>query len=509
MNKDHLNIKRALISVSDKTHVVELANTLVAKGVEIISTGGTARHLSAHGIEVTLVETLTGFPEMMDGRIKTLHPMVLGGVLGRRDLDAEDAKTHGIEWTDLVVCNLYPFKETIEQKKSSLELALENIDIGGPTMIRAAAKNFPYLSVLVSSDDYNDFCHHFENRSLSFDYRKQMAQKAFAHVSAYDALVANYLNDTAYPEVLNLAYDKSMALRYGENPHQSAAVYRNNDKVMSILTAYQHHGKALSYNNLVDAQAALEAVGTLDKPSCVVVKHAMPCGLASDTAISDAFNRAYNADSKSAFGGVIALNRPCDKVLAEQIVKHFVEIVIATEFTADALVVFNAKKSLRLLSVDMCLPEAPYQLNALPGGLLLQQSDNILIDEDALQCVTGHTLTDGLLEELLFAWHSVKHVKSNAIVITKEHVTLGIGGGQVSRVDAVNLAINKAGQNATNAVLASDAFFPFRDSIDLASKAGISAIIQPGGSKKDEEVIAACKEYDIAMVFTGARCFKH
>jgi len=502
--------KTALISVSDKTGIVPFAQKLHANGVRILSTGGTAKTLQEAGVPITKVSDVTGFPEMMQGRVKTLHPKVHGGILGRRDVHADDAKTHDIEWIDLVVVNLYPFAQTIA-KTDDFNTAIENIDIGGPTMVRAAAKNLDWVGVVVNPQDYDVVADAIDNGGLDVTLRKTLSARAFAHTAAYDALIADYMNDVEFPEQLSLTFEKQTELRYGENPHQPAALYRvPNCSAHSLLTAKQHQGKPLSYNNLADAQGALDCVSEFAEPACVVVKHANPCGAAVAGDIDTAFNQAWQADSKSAFGGIVALNRSCSKAIAVFLTSVFVEIVIAPAFDAEALALFAKKPNLRVLDLGGKLaPVSAHRYKFVDGGVLVQARDNQVITADDITIATTTQPDQQQLHTMLFAWRVLKHIKSNGILLAANNTTTGVGMGQVSRVDAVELAIHKAGDAVADSVLASDAFFPFRDSIDFIAKAGIKAIIQPGGSVRDEEVIAACNEHNIAMVLTGTRCFNH
>lgn len=509
MNKEPIFPKRALISVSDKSGLAGLVQVLHEQHVELISTGGTHKAISDLGLPVKHISEITDFPEIMQGRIKTLHPLLLGGILGKRDDHSSDAKTHNIQWIDLVICNLYPFEKTIQQTRVSTEEAIENIDIGGPTMVRAAAKNLEWVGILTNPNDYSRIADEIVEGGISFETRQWLSQKAFAHTAYYDSMIANYFLNEPFPQTFNQSYRRIDTLRYGENPHQKAAVYRNNDEAVSVLSATQLQGKQLSFNNLVDAQAAIDAVTTLREPRCAVIKHAQPCGMAEANMIEKAFQKAFMADEKSAFGGVIALNKPCNHTIATELSKRFVEIVIAPDFSEDARSILSKKVNLRLLQLDFSLATPAYQIKHLPGGLLLQEKDTHQISDKDIRVVTGDNVTDDWMKECLFAWDVVKNIKSNAIVITNERQTQGIGGGQVSRVDAVEIAIQKAGEKAKGGVLASDAFFPFRDSIDLIAKAGIQYVIQPGGSKRDDEVIDAAKDHNITMIFTGIRSFNH
>ena len=512
MNKSITTIQRALISVYEKTGIVELAKYLSEKGVEILSTGGTAKHLRKAAIEVIDVSDYTGFPEIMGGRIKTINPKIEGGILGLRDIHASDAETQNIKWIDLVVCNLYPFADTIRQPNVTLEEVLENIDIGGPAMIRSAAKNVEWVGALVDPIDYQSIIDEIKNfGGLSFEKRKLLSSKAFGHCAQYDAIIHNYLKDESLSDAFSLSFSKSYDLRYGENPHQKAAAYKNPiNGGQNILDAKIHQGKKLSYNNLMDADAALSCLREFSEPTCVVIKHGNPCGVSSGDDITNAYNKAFDADSKSAFGGIIALNNVCNKAIAEMINKVFVEIVIAPGYDTRALEMLSNKKNLRVLQIGEINPKTPkIEYRYIDGGLLIQESDVSTITENELITVTEKKPSKSELADMLFAWKVVKHVKSNAIITVKDKTTLGIGAGQVSRVDAVEIALKKSGNIQKYSVLASDAFFPFRDSIDLIAGSGVTAIIQPGGSIRDKEVIQACNEHNLIMVFTEKRCFKH
>jgi phosphoribosylaminoimidazolecarboxamide formyltransferase/IMP cyclohydrolase len=501
-------IKRALISVSNKDGLQNFANGLHKLGIEIISTGGTEKFLQEANIPVTNVTEITGFPEIMNGRVKTIHPKIAGGILGKRDQHEQDAKKHEIAWIDLVVCNLYPFAETIAKPNVDLDIALENIDIGGPTMIRAAAKNFPWVGVIVDPNDYSAVLQELEkNKKLDANFCKKLATKAFAHTAQYDSKIAEYLTDEIFPAQLTLAFAKVSELRYGENPHQKACFYQ---KVGTQDYAKQYQGKQLSFNNIFDIDAAIACVKEFSEPAGVVVKHANPCGVSEHEDITQAFTNAWEADSKSAFGGIVALNRTCNTEIAKHIAKVFIEVLIAPDYSPEALEILQKKSNLRVLEIDTRTKETEkYQFKYINGGMLLQTPDDYKITTNDLKFATKLKPSEKELSDLLFAWKVVKHVKSNAIVIAEDRTTLGIGHGQVSRVDAVNIAIYKARKYPQKAVLASDAFFPFRDSIDQLETTSINAIIQPGGSIRDEEVIAACEEHQIAMIFTGIRCFNH
>ena len=529
MNESKTSIKRALISVSDKTGIVEFARELHNQEVEIISTGGTAKKIAEANIPVMDISEFTGFPEMMEGRVKTLHPLVHGGLLGLRDKHADVAKEHDIKWIDLVVVNLYPFSETIQKEGVTFDEAIEQIDIGGPTMLRSAAKNMGWVAVVTDPSDYNVVSEEMKNGGVNFETRKKLATKVFEHTAQYDAIIHNHLREEDFPEHLSMSFNKLEELRYGENPHQTAAIYKEpNNAGCNILNAKFLQGKQLSYNNINDADGALATLKEFTEPACVVVKHANPCGVATGDDIADVFKRAYNADSLSAFGGIIALNRPCTAAIAEEIIKVFVEIVFAPSYEPAALEILAKKKKMRVLELGEVKPMTnAKEFKYVEGGMLVQDVDTKVITKDDLKFVTEAKPSDQELSDMLFGWKVLKHVKSNGILTAKNNSTLGIGPGQVSRVDAVKIALRKTqvsppakgetpgvgatGQrgSAEGSVLCSDAFFPFRDSIDMIAETGVKAIIQPGGSIKDEEVIAACNEHGIAMVFTGARSFKH
>ncbi len=525
-------IRRALLSVSDKTGIVDFAAALNGLGVQIISTGGTARTLQEAGIPVIPVEQVTGFPEMMEGRVKTLHPAVHAGILAdrRKPAHLQALQDAGIEPIDLVCVNLYPFENTIARTGVSLEEAIENIDIGGPTMVRAAAKNHESVAVVVNPDDYPAIIGEMRanNGAIGAETRRRLAAKAFAHTAFYDAQIAEYLRkqflpDTLFPHEFNVALRRAQELRYGENPHQQAAFYRiPNFTEPSIATAKQTHGKELSHNNLLDCDAALELVKEFaeDRPACVIIKHTNPCGVAVADTLAEATERARMADPVSAFGGIMAVNRVVDSDTAEKITapNTFFECLIAPGFAEDALPILTEKKkwgaNLRLLEVgELKPPQGGIVLRGLTGGVLVQTRDVQLLKESSsaasMQVVTRRAPTDEELAQLLFAWKVVKHVKSNAIVLAKDWVIVGVGAGQMNRVQSVRLAAEAAGERAKGAVLASDAFFPFPDNVEVAAIAGATAIIQPGGSVKDQEVIAAADRLGLAMVFTGVRHFRH
>lgn len=501
---------RALLSVSDKTGIVEFAKGLSALGVDLLSTGGTAKALREANVEVTEVSDFTGFPEMMEGRVKTLHPKIFAGILGKRDVHADVARAHDIAWVDIVVCNLYPFAQTIKEPDVSVERAIENIDIGGPSMVRACAKNMDWATIIVDHADYAEVLAELTaTEGTTFATRKRLAAKAFSHTALYDALIANYLEESPFTVEKTLGFHQPFPLRYGENPHQMACAYRDPMMQTGILQAIIRQGKPLSYNNLLDADAALSCVAEFADPTCVVVKHANPCGVATGVSIEAAFLRAWDADSMSAFGSIIALNEPCNAAVASLLLERFVEVVIAPGFSAAALTLLAEKKNMRLLDIGEVPAIAGLQVRSIVGGVIMQSRDDAPFDVNVLECVTKVAPAQAALDAMGFAWKVVKHIKSNAILVAGDEVTLGVGAGQVSRIDAVDLAIRKAPKDLSTAVLASDAFFPFRDSIDTIARAGIKAIIQPGGSRRDSEVIAACDEHGIAMLFTGKRCFKH
>ncbi len=521
MNKETIEIKRALISVSDKDGIVEFATFLREMNVQIISTGGTYTTLKNAHLDVIQVEDVTHFPEIMGGRVKTMHPLIMGGILGRRGSDEKVAKEMNIEWIDLVVCNLYPFEKTINKGLVSEEEAIENIDIGGPTMIRSAAKNFAHVAVITHPDQYRGIMDEMkEHNGITLRTRTECASRAFSHTSRYDALIQSYLTTTPFPKELSLGFTlfesdgEDSTLRYGENPHQKAAVYRaslsphKRDEI-SLLDAIQLQGKHLSFNNLGDAMGAIETLREFSETTCVVVKHATPCGVSSHPNPLIALQNAYEADSLSAFGSIIAINAPLDEHMALYLSKLFIEVLICPHFSDEALAILKKKKNLRVLQLEN-IPKSKEILSGrfIGSDLLLQTKDVADLTPSDVVCVTQQQVSDEDLSELLFAWKVVKHVKSNAIVTSYNHTTIGIGGGQVSRVDATEIALRKSG-NRDSLVLASDAFFPFKDSIELLKGRHIKAIIQPGGSIRDKEVIQACDEAGIAMVFTHTRSFLH
>ena len=512
INKENVKIKRALVSVFDKTGLVELGHSLEGLGIEILSTGGSAKTLRDSGVSVTDVSDYTKFPEIMDGRVKTINPLVEGGILGLRDKHNKDAEDNNIKWIDLVVCNLYPFSETINRDDCDLAMALENVDIGGPTMIRSAAKNVGWVTVVVDPSDYPALAKDLSNdNSIRYETREMFSAKAFGHTAQYDVIIHNYMKGTPLSDEFSLTYEKHSDMRYGENPHQAAAAYKiSGDSSNSVLNAKIHQGKKLSYNNIMDADAAFSCLKEFEETACVIVKHANPCGVSKGENMLEVYKQAFNADSLSAFGGVIAMNKQCDELVAEEISKVFVEIVLAPSFTKEALEIFSTKKNLRVLEVGNIKPrEKLLEVRNVVGGIIVQETDTSVIQKQDLKTVTTAKPSDSEVETMLFGWKVLKHIKSNGILIVKNNTTVGVGAGQVSRVDSVDIAMKKSGENIQGSILCSDAFFPFRDSIDKISNSGIKAVLQPGGSVRDDEVIEACNEHGIAMVFTGQRCFKH
>ena len=516
-------VYRALISVSDKTGVVEFARELTELGIDILSTGGTARLLDENNISVKEVSDFTGFPEIMDGRVKTLHPKIHGGILGRRDQDQDVMQQHGIEPIDLVVINLYPFAATIANPNCSLEDAIENIDIGGPAMLRSAAKNYAFVAVAVDPSDYAKISSMLKENDGSLDQetRFDLAVKTFEHTAQYDGMIANYLGkqlpgyDNVFPRTFNFQFQQAQVLRYGENPHQRGAFYvEQNALEPSVATSEVIQGKELSYNNVADTDAALECVRQFSKPACVIVKHANPCGVATGENIQQAYERAYQTDPTSAFGGIIAFNQELDAKTASTIIeRQFVEVLVAPTIPEASREVLINKKNIRVLecgTYDDTIPSLDYK--RVIGGLLLQDRDQGVITKEDLKLVSKRKPTEQEIEDMLFAWKVVKFVKSNAIVYVKDQQTVGVGAGQMSRVYSAKIAAIKAQDEnleIAGTVMASDAFFPFRDAIDAAHEYGITAIIQPGGSRNDEDVIKAVDEYDIAMALTNMRHFRH
>jgi phosphoribosylaminoimidazolecarboxamide formyltransferase/IMP cyclohydrolase len=517
-------IKQALLSVSDKTGLVEFARGLVHHGIALVSTGGTAKLLKDAGLKVTEVADHTGFPEMLDGRVKTLHPKVHGGILARRDVAGHMAALAkaGIPTIDLVVVNLYPFSATIARPGCTLSEAIENIDIGGPAMVRSAAKNYEHVAVVTDPADYDVVLKEMGAAAgaLGAETHFRLAQKAFSHTARYDGAISNYLTaiddsgkQARFPQRLNLQFEQLQAMRYGENPHQEAAFYRDIEPAAGSLGRYrQLQGKELSYNNIADADAAWECVKGFDEPACVIIKHANPCGAAVAGTLAEAYRKAFATDPTSAFGGIIAVNRPLDGAAAQALTQQFVEVVIAPGIAPEAAQVLAAKTNVRVLEVPLAPGTNEYDFKRVGGGLLVQTPDIATVTAAGLKIVTRKKPSEGQIADLLFAWRVAKFVKSNAIVFCSGGQTMGVGAGQMSRVDSARIAAIKA-ENAKltlkGSVVASDAFFPFRDGVDVVAAAGASAIIQPGGSQRDQEVIAAADEHGIAMAFTGYRHFRH
>ena len=525
-------IRTALLSVSDKNGIVPFAKALHEQGIKLISTGGTAKLLADNQLPVVEVASLTKFPEMLDGRVKTLHPMVHGGLLARRDFPEHMAalKEHGIDTIDMLVINLYPFNETVAKENCSFEYAVENIDIGGPAMLRAAAKNHQDVTVLISPEDYAPVLAEMKanNNSVSYQTNLSLAKKVFAHTARYDGAIANYLSAlgddldhqarSAYPETLHLAFEKVQEMRYGENPHQSAAFYRDISPVSGALANYkQLQGKELSYNNIADADSAWECVKSFtgnvgDAAACVIIKHANPCGVAVGANALEAYQKAFKTDPSSAFGGIIAFNVPCDGTAAEAISKQFVEVLIAPSFSDEAKAIFASKQNVRLLEIPLGTACNAYDFKRVGGGLLVQSPDAKNVLQSEMRVVSQRQPSPSEMIDMMFAWRVAKFVKSNAIVYCANGMTLGIGAGQMSRVDSARMASIKAenaGLSLKGSAVASDAFFPFRDGLDVVVNGGASCAIQPGGSMRDDEIIAAANEHGIAMVFTGIRHFRH
>ncbi len=513
-------VRRALVSVSDKRNLIPFAEGLQRLGVEILSTGGTCRQLKDAGIDAIEVSSRTGFPEIMNGRVKTLHPVIHGGLLGRRGFDDEVMEKHGIEPIDLLAVNLYPFEDTVSRADATLEEAVENIDIGGPAMIRAASKNHDGVAVVVDPDDYDTVLEALGSGEITIEYRRRLAAKAFAHTAGYDTAITRYLSASLGEESLggriSYAGRRIEKLRYGENPHQEAAFYRDQLVASGTLAgAKQLQGKALSFNNIADSDAALECVAQFAEPACVIVKHANPCGVAIAGNILDAYEKAFKTDPTSAFGGIIAFNRNLDDKTARAIIeRQFVEVIAAPGIDEDALPALAEKKNVRVLEMGERSKsgQVAFDFKKVSGGLLVQESDAGVVTETDLTVVTDKAPSEDQVRDLLFAWKVAKFVKSNAIVFCRDGMTIGVGAGQMSRVYSTKIAAIKAddeGLVVKDSVMASDAFFPFRDGIDTAAGYGISAIIQPGGSMRDDEVIAAANEHGLAMVFTGMRHFRH
>jgi len=512
-------IKRALLSVSDKTGIVEFAKGLSSAGVTLISTGGTKAKLEEAGLKVMSIDEVTGFPECLDGRVKTLHPKVHGGILGIRDSESHQAQMTAleIEPIDMVVVNLYPFKNTVLNPESTHEDIIENIDIGGPTMIRSAAKNYNDVTVVVDPTDYNQVLEMIEkNKNTDADFRMELAYKVFEHTSNYDTMIATYmrqkLNKKEFPETLTMTYEKVQDLRYGENPHQTAAFYKEVTNIEgSLATAKQLHGKELSFNNINDANGALELLKEFEAPTVVAVKHTNPCGVGTGIDIAHAYKKAYDADPTSIFGGIVAANRAIDKQTAEQISEIFVEIVLAPSFDEDAMELLTKKKNIRLMTIDNILEKQVAQkkdIKKVNGGILVQDVNADLMAGE-YTVATERIPNKSEIEDLLFAWKVVKHSKSNGIVLAKNKKTLSVGPGQSNRIWAVENCVKQSLEEIKGGVMASDAFFPFADCVEAAAKAGITAIVQPGGSMRDQESIDAANKYGLAMIFTGMRHFKH
>ena len=510
-------MKRALVSVSDKTNLVEFVSGLVELGYEIISTGGTKKALEEAGISTIGISDVTGFPEIMDGRVKTLHPNVHGALLCVRDNPEHVKQINelGIQYIDLVCVNLYPFKETVLKPGVSHEEIIENIDIGGPSMLRSASKNYRYIPVICDPNDYDTVLNELrEHGETSLETREKLAAKVFRHTASYDTMIASYLTEKTgekYPEKFTLTFDKVQDLRYGENPHQSAAFYKGMNPQYSLANAKQLHGKELSYNNIQDGNAAIEILKDFEgQPAVVGVKHMNPCGVGIGDTIEEAWDKAYEADPVSIFGGIVAFNEPINNAIAEKLSKIVLEIIIAPAYVEDAFEILSKKKNIRLLQLDTTLSvNAKYKVTNVNDGLLVQDIDDHQITEEDLRCVTNRKPTEEEIKQLLFAWKVVKHVKSNAIVLVKDNMTIGVGAGQMNRVGAAKIAIEQAQEKAKGSVMSSDAFFPMPDTVEEAVKAGVTAIIQPGGSIKDQLSIDVCNEHGIAMVFTGVRHFKH
>ncbi|NPV92523.1 MAG: bifunctional phosphoribosylaminoimidazolecarboxamide formyltransferase/IMP cyclohydrolase [Firmicutes bacterium] len=513
---------RALISVSDKTGLADFARGLDRLGWEIVSTGGTARFLEEAGLPVTPVSQVTGFPEILEGRVKTLHPCIHGGILARRtDEHLDVLSQHQITPIDLVVVNLYPFSETVARADVTLDEAIENIDIGGPSLIRGAAKNFAYVTVVVNPKRYETVLENLQSDcGIPFRVRMQLAMEAYRHTSEYDSRISSYLleqlaadekppESPGFPDRFFLAGEKALDLRYGENPHQRAAFYQRLNPALGSTSVQQLHGKELSYNNIVDLQSAWGLVQEFKSPASVIVKHTNPCGAAEAGSLEEAYRRALDADPVSAYGGIVAFNQPVDRDTAARLAEIFLEVIAAPGYTDEALEILRAKKNLRLMRLTIGSNETEYEIKTVPGGFLVQEIDQESFDLLQAQVVTEKNPTPEDWKELSFAWKVVKHVKSNAIVLSREQCTIGVGAGQMNRVGSVHIALEQAGAKTRGSYLASDAFFPFRDSIDEAARAGIKAVIQPGGSIRDEECIEAANEHGMIMVFTGVRHFKH
>ena len=504
--------KRALISVSDKTNIVEFAKGLEKHGFEVISTGGTYTHLKNNGVSCISIEDVTHFPEILEGRVKTLHPKIHGGLLSKRgnELHNKHVAENNIEYIDLVCVNLYPFEATVKKEGVSEEEIIENIDIGGPSMLRSAAKNFNDVAVVTDINDYDRVLSELEQGGITYETRRALAIKVFNTTASYDAAIANYFNkkDNLVPEKLTLSYKLQDSLRYGENPHQKAYHYvQDNNESYALQNAVQLHGKEMSYNNIQDASAALDILSEFDETTCVAVKHMNPCGVATGSSVFEAYSRAYEADPVSIFGGIVAVNGKVDKETAEKMHSIFLEIILATDYDEEALEILTKKKNLRLYKLSEKNNNHEQQIKSVRGGILVQDFNDKLADE--YESVTEKKVDESQQRDIEFGLKVVKHVKSNAIVVVKDGQTLGIGAGQMNRVGSCKIALEQAGEKAKGAVLASDAFFPMRDSADIAADYGIAAIVQPGGSIRDQESIDACNEKGVAMVFSKIRHFKH
>jgi phosphoribosylaminoimidazolecarboxamide formyltransferase/IMP cyclohydrolase len=510
-------MKRALLSVSDKTNLVPFAKGLQELGFEIISTGGTRKTLEENGVSTISISDVTGFPEIMDGRVKTLHPNVHGALLCVRDNPdhVKQVKELGIEPIDLVCVNLYPFKETVQKDGVSHDEIIENIDIGGPSMLRSASKNYRYIPVLCDPADYDTVLAELKEKGeTNLETREKLAAKVFRHTARYDAMIADYFSNKTgeeFPESMTITFDKVQDLRYGENPHQKAAFYKGMNPKYSLANAKQLHGKELSYNNIQDGNAAIEILKDFEgTPAAVGLKHMNPCGVGLGNTIEEAWDKAYDADPVSIFGGIVALNDKVEAPLAEKLSKIFLEIIIAPAFSEEALEILTKKKNIRLMELDTTLSvNKKLKYTNVNDGLLVQEVDDHVVNKEDLKCVTNRKPTEEELEQLLFGWKVVKHVKSNAIVLVKDNQTIGVGAGQMNRVGAAKIAIEQAGEKAQGSILASDAFFPMPDTVEEAAKAGVTAIIQPGGSIRDQDSIDECNKHGIAMVTTGVRHFKH
>ena len=504
--------KRALISVSDKTNIVEFAKGLEKHGFEVISTGGTYTHLKNNGVSCISIEDVTNFPEILEGRVKTLHPKIHGGLLSKRgnELHNKHVAENDIEYIDLVCVNLYPFEATVKKEGVSEEEIIENIDIGGPSMLRSAAKNFNDVTVVTDINDYEKVLEELEKGGITYETRRALAIKVFNTTASYDAAIANYFNkkDNLVPEKLTLSYKLQDSLRYGENPHQKAYHYvQDNNESYALQNAVQLHGKEMSYNNIQDASAALDILSEFDETTCVAVKHMNPCGVATGNSVFEAYSRAYEADPVSIFGGIVAVNGKVDKETAEKMHSIFLEIILATDYDEEALEILTKKKNLRIYKLSEKNNNHEQQIKSVRGGILVQDFNDKLADE--YESVTEKKVDESQQRDIEFGLKVVKHVKSNAIVVVKDGQTLGIGAGQMNRVGSCKIALEQAGEKARGAVLASDAFFPMRDSADIAADYGITAIVQPGGSIRDQESIDACNEKGVAMVFSKIRHFKH